>query len=522
MMLPAGVFDVLRRPLQGAPDSPALVTRRVRWTYRQLDEAADRAAAALVALGVRRGDRVAASLPNEAEIVAAFHGAMRLGAIWVGVNQALAPPEKAYILADCGAAVILADDAGALALAGAGAAQAGGGAGGARPSHPARVVRPPEWADAVASASRWEGTPPDPEAPAAIAYTSGTTGYPKGAVHSQAGLVLPGAAAVARREWGPSLRKGDSLPLTILNLQVLSTLLTAQAGGLAVVMDRSDTKSIAEWIKAEAVTVWNGPPPQLWTMARDPALAPGDLASLEEVWVGGAECPDQLRFDFESRFGVRVCRTYGLTEAPALVSLDDRTGAAPPGTSGRPLDHIEVRACDGEILLAPVASGPWAGVYRPALGYWGRPDASAEVIDGRTLRTGDLGQLENGHLRIVGRRSTLIVRGGANVYPAEVERVLAEAPGVGAAAVVGLPDERLGERVAAALEPARPGLRVEPQEVAAYCRAHLAGYKVPERWVVVERLPRNPMGKVPAPAIRQLFGGKDQPEPRLDGTNMTT
>lgn len=500
--VPAGIFDVLRGPIGTDPDAPALVTRSGRLTYGQLDTAADRAAGALHALGVRPGDRVAVSLPNDQTVVVAFHGAMRLGAVWVGINQALAPPEKSYMLTDSGAVILLADDAVADALDGSGATVA------------ARVVRPAEWEAAyVASSGRPDVAEPDPTAAAAIAYTSGTTGFPKGAVHCQAGMLLPGEATVHRRGWGPALRKGDSLPLTILNMQTLTTVLTAQAGGVAVIMDRADVRSIVEWIRTEKVTVWNGPPAQLWTMVRDPSIEPEHLSSLDEVWAGGADCPDRLRNDFQARFGVRVCRTYGLTEAPALVCLDDLGGEPPGSTSGRPLDHVRLDTPGGQIRLAPTTDGPFAGRYRPALGYWGRPEASAGVIDGRTLLTGDLGTLDDGgHLRVHGRRSTVILRGGANVYPAEVERVLAEAPGVAACAVVGVPDERLGERVGAALEPgAQP---VDLDAVAAHCRAHLAAYKVPERWAVVDRLPRNQMGKVPPAVVLELIAQQQGPDRR--------
>ncbi len=200
-----------------------------------------------------------------------------------------------------------------------------------------------------------------------------------------------------------------------------------------------------------------------------------------------------------------VCRTYGLTEAPALVCLDDLGGARPPGTSGRPLDHVELSIDAGQITLAPARRWTLAGAYRPAVGYWGRPDAAAGVTDGHTLHTGDLGQLTpEGHLRVLGRISTVIIRGGSNVYPAEIERVLVEAPGVGACAVVGVADERLGERVGAVIEPA-DGHDLDLAAVADYCRGQLAAYKVPERWAVVDRLPRNQMGKVPGPAARALL-----------------
>jgi long-chain acyl-CoA synthetase len=494
---PAGVFDVLRRPLREAPDSEALVTRSARLTYRDLDREAGVAAAAMVRLGLRPGDRLAVSLPNDADIVVAFHAAMRAGLVWVGINQVLAPPEKAYMLRDAGAAVLLTDTAPAVS-----------------PDHPARIVTLDEWRTLVAAArqageifgagSGGRSPEPDVEVAAAIAYTSGTTGFPKGAVHCQAGLILPGAATVRRRGWGRSLRKGDSLPLTILNMLTLTTLLTAQAGGTAVIMDRSDTGSIAGWIETEKVQVWNGPPAQLWTMVRDETIDPAALSSLEEVWAGGADCPDQLRRDFRSRFNVPVCRTYGLTEAPALVALDDVEDLAPAGCSGRPLDHIEVTVDGEEIVLRPAPHGDLAGLYRPSLGYWGQPPNPS-----RSLPTGDLGRMEpSGHLRVLGRRSTVIIRGGANIYPAEVERVLSDAPGVGSSSVVGLPDERLGERVAAAVEPAA-GAVVDLTAVDGHCRANLAAYKVPERWLVVDRLPRNQMGKVPGPVIKEMFATKE-------------
>ena len=482
-MRATGVFDVLEGALEVDPNSPALVTASARLSYGEFDRLADQAAGAWYSLGVRPGDRVAVSLPNDVDIVIAFHGAMRLGAVWVGINQALASPEKAYLLADSGASLALVpstDDAeGAF-----------------------RHVPLEEWRSAIETAARPDVPAPDPLAPAAIAYTSGTTGYPKGAVHCQAGLIMPGAGTVARRGWGPSLRKGDSLPLTILNMHTLTTLLTAQAGGVSVIIDRTDVASIIATIKAESLNVWNGVPAQLYTMVADTSIDPGDLASLDEVWVGGADCPDNLRHGFESRFGVRVSRTYGLTEAPALVCIDDIEGDRPAGTSGRPLDHIALSTPEGELVLSAVTEGPWAGRYRPTLGYWGH-----EPLGEPVLRTGDLAEIESGgHLRVVGRKNQVIIRGGANVYPAEVERVLMEAPGVGACAVVGVPDVRLGERVGAAIEP-RPGASIDQAALLEHCRGALAAYKVPERLVVVDRLPRNQMGKVPRPEVVKLLGG---------------
>ncbi len=438
------------------PTREALVTRSARLTYAALDGLCAQATGALAAMGVKAGDRVAASLPNEADVVAAFHGTMRLGAIWVGVNRVLAPPEKKYIVDDCGATVLL-DDADAL--------------------H-----------EAIGSAEPREAVDVDPHAPAGIAYTSGTTGYPKGAVHSQYNLLLPGAVLVESRGYDATLRKGDCFALTILNMQVLTTLLTSQAGGTSIVMDRIDAAGVAEWIRDERVTTFNGPPALLHSLAHDDAIAPSDLASLDEVWTGGADCPEAIRRAFEDKFGQPVLATYGLTEAPTVVSIDPCDGPHVAGASGRPLPHLRVRiADDDEICVSPADDR-----YRLMLGYWRQPDATEDTLRGGELHTGDVGFLDDdGNLHVRDRKSLVIIRGGANVYPAEVERVLQEVDGVVASAVVGVEDERLGERVVALVEG-----EVDEQKMREHCEANLAKYKVPERFVFVDALPRNAMNKI--------------------------
>jgi len=483
-MLPSTIARVLDRALAEDPDHEAVVARDGRLTYAELDRLADRAAHAWRALGVGPGDRVAASLPNGTDIVVAFHGAMRLGAVWVGVNRNLAAPEKRWLLADCGASVLLTDDE--LDEAG------------------ARCIGTPEWRTALGAADDGPvGVDVDPHAPAGIAYTSGTTGRPKGAVHSQHGLLLPGAVLVETRGYGPDLRKGDCFPFTILNLAVLTTLLVSQAGGTSILMDRIDAEGVAEWIRAERVTTWNGPPALLHTLAHADEIAATDLASLDEVWTGGADCPEVIRSAFTAKFGLPVLATYGLTEAPSVVAIDDRTGADhAPGASGRPLPHlrVQIRGEDGE----PVAGGATGEIcvgaaddrYRPMLGYWERPDANATTVVDGELRTGDVGFLDaEGRLHVRDRKSLVIIRGGANVYPAEVERVLLEHPAVGSGAVLGVPDDRLGERVVAVVEPA-PGATVDVDDVRRHLLEQLARYKVPERIAVVDALPRNAMGKI--------------------------
>ncbi|HEX4531435.1 MAG TPA: AMP-binding protein [Acidimicrobiia bacterium] len=493
--IPRTIADVFAPVLADDPGREALVTRSGRWSYAELDRLAARAAHALRTLGVGRGDRVAGALPNDLDVILAFHGAMRIGAIWVGLNRALAPPEKRYLLDDSGSSLLLCDDATAQQVAG-----------GAAPRVVVLEEGAGEWHDALAAAPDAPfDADVDPYAPAGIAYTSGTTGYPKGAVHSQYNLLLPGAMLVASRGYGAGLRKGDFLPLTILNMQVLTTLLTAQAGGCSIVFDRSDAAGVAEWIRTERVNTWNGPPALIHSLAGDAAVVPDDLATLDEVWSGGGDCPEPMRAAFERKFAKPVLATYGLSEAPTVVSIDPPDGTHVPGGSGRPLPHLAVHVVDDEICLAPTTTGEWAGVYRPMLGYWQRDDATAETLRGGLVHTGDLGFVDDaGFVHIRDRKSLVIIRGGGNVYPAEIERVLHERPEIEACAVVGLPDERLGERVAVAIQ-LREGATADEEELRAHCLANLAKYKVPERWLFVDGFPRNSMGKIQRRELLALF-----------------
>jgi acyl-CoA synthetase (AMP-forming)/AMP-acid ligase II len=509
---PQSVADVLAPALAAAPGREALVGRHARYTYAALDLEVNRAANALRELGVGAGERVAASIGNHTELAVAFLATLRLGAIWVGVPRALAPPEKAYLLADSGARVLLADRDAAVQLAP------------LRAQLPdlahlvdAEPGTPSEWAGRVARAP---GVRPqveiDPFAPAAIAYTSGTTGTPKGAVHSQHNLLLPGAVALYRGRSGPHITQGVCLPLTVLNLMVLGPVLSAQAQSTCVLMDRIDAPGIAEWVRRERIATFASVPTTFHDLLTHPDVKRDDLASLTHPAVGGAPPPDELKALFLARFGFEIQEGYGLTEAPTSVTHTDPTRPRIPGSCGQAQPHQRIRILGedgaelpagevGEVCVAPRDSGPWAGVYTPMLGYWNRPEASAEALRGGVLHTGDLGCLDaEGNLYIKDRRSELILRGGANVYPAEVERALHADRRVAECAVLSIPDARLGERVVAAVQLAR-GAQASAEELQAHCREQLARYKVPERIVFVDAFPRNAMNKIMKRELRALF-----------------
>jgi O-succinylbenzoic acid--CoA ligase len=519
MHLPRDVSHVLCRALDQVPDKVAITTPSGSLTYAELDARANAAARALHELGVRRGDRVAACLPNDTDILVAFHGAMRIGAIWVGVNKALAVPEQAYILRDSGAM---------LAVAEADTAAHWESVRGALPDLRAIITA----GDLDGQDSSPIDVAIDLMAPAAIAYTSGTTGYPKGALHSHAGLLLPGAYLVATRRYDAELRKGDSFPLTILNMIVLTTLLTSQACATAVIMDGLNARAIAQSIRDEGVTVWNGPPPVLYTMAHDDEILPSDLASMREVWSGGADLPDAIRHAFEMKFPARIYGTYGLTEAPTVVAVEPLSEQHVAGSSGRVLPHLEVTIRDGNNAEVPagqvgeVCVGvcdpariaerlrlDWAvetdaadqlPAYVPMLSYWNRPEQSRGLMLGGVMHTGDAGSLDaEARLFVADRLNLVLNRGGANVYPAEVERVVLSFDPVDSCAVLGVPDERLGQRIGMLVQ-FKPGREPDVDGVIGHCLTQLARYKVPELVAVVEDLPRNSMGKIDRRALAEI------------------
>lgn len=488
--IPATIDKVLDVALAERPNAPAVEASSGIWSYSELDDKARCAAGALWSLGVRPGDRVAACLPNDLDIVAAFHGAQRIGAIWAGIGEALPAAEQQHLHDLCAPTVVLAGEHFAL-------------------NTPGRVD-PDRWEELIDRGDRAPTLELDIDAPAGIAFTSGTSGTPKAVVHSQRNLLLPGAVLVATRGYGPDLRKGDSFPFTILNLMVLSTLLTAQAGGCAVVMNRRDLEGVSEWITTRKVTVWNGAPAQLYDLAARPDL---DLGSLREVWSGGSDTPDALRRAFADAHHLNPRVTYGLTEAPTVVSIDPVGDEWQPRSSGTVLPHLDVAAYDdagqrlppgelGELQLTAASTGPWANVWTPLLGYL--ENGAIRPPEPGPVATGDIGTVdEHGSLTVLDRKKLVIIRGGANVYPLEVERVIGTHPDVAKVAVYPVPDDRLGQRVAAVIE--SPLEQPDFDSLTELCRRELSPYKVPEVWTRVDALPVNAMGKIQRAGLPDLI-----------------
>lgn len=506
---PQTAAEVLDAKLRAGPDDEALVGRHRTYTYAQLDRAANQAANALQSVGIQTGDRVAVSLPNHCDIVVAFLGAMRLGAIWVGFGQYLAPAEIRVVLEDSTPSLLLCTPAIAAKLSNDGIEMCQ-----TLSVDPATATG--EWVDLVNGA---DATPLDvvidPNAPAAIAYTSGTTGRPKGAVHTQHNMLWPGALARETDPAPPDERHGVVLALSILNMQILGPLYSFTQGETCVLIDESKPAALAEWIRSQRITRLIAVPTIFHDLLVDPDVDPADLSTLRRPECGGSHTPQVVRDLFLERFGQPVHTGYGLTEAPTSVARERVEDVAVAGSVGPPRAAVDIVILDdagnelpesaiGEICIRARREGTWKGVYSPTLGYWNRPEATREALRGGVLHTDDLGELVDGLLFVKDRRTALIIRGGSNVYPAEVENVLTEIEGVAGAAAIGIPDERLGERVVALVEP-EPAAELSSDRIIKQCRELMARFKVPEEIKFVEQLPRNAMGKIVKSGLRSHF-----------------
>ena len=447
-----------------------------RLSYAGLWDGASRVAGGMLAAGVRPGDRVAIRLPNGADWCLAFLGATLAGAIPVPVNTRLTPAEVEFIVRDSGASAVL---------------------DGRLPDGP-----PAAPAD------------PDSEAPAAIFYTSGTTGRPKGAVLSHRALLS--AAEQCRLVLG----LGPAEPVRTLVVAPLFHILACgmqwipalACGGTAVIAPGFEAGAWLRAIRDERIDVLNGVPAMYWQALRHPDFSGLDVSGVRLLSYGAAPTPPaQVRRLLEAFPAARMAPGYGLTEAPSVTCLAhedavdhaDSVGTAVPGTELALLGP-EAAVGTGQLLVR----GP-----QVMSGYWQPPEATAAAVKGEGeagggwLHTGDLVSVDPaGRVRILDRRTDLINRGGENVYSIEVERVLSRHQGVAEVAVVGVPDPMMGSKVGAVVVP-RAGETVEPLDLVRIAREELADFKVPQYVLVrTEALPRNPGGKVDKAALRAALG----------------
>jgi fatty-acyl-CoA synthase len=488
-----GIGSWSARRARMSPDRVAVIHGDRSLTYRQLHERATRVAHVLTGLGVSSGDRVAYLGPNEPAFLETLFGTGLAGGIFVPLNTRLAPPELAYILADSGTSVLV-----------------------HAPTHAehAATVRDavPHVLDHATFERLLAEAPADPldvavdhDDVAMIMYTSGTTGRPKGAALSHANIHwntvnLLIDVDIAGDEI--TLVNAPMFHVAALNQTVLPTLLK----GGTVVLDSFDPVRTLSTIAQRRVTYLFGVPAMFQAVAATAEWATADLSSVRTMICGGAPVPAQVITTYQQR-GLVFLQGYGMTESsPSALFLraaeSDRVGSA-----GTPCFFTDVRVVDGDGRdVAPGEPGEVI-LHGPNVmtGYWDKPEATAAVLseDG-WLRTGDIAIAdEDGFLYIRDRIKDVIISGGENIYPAEVEDVLHQHPAVTDCAVIGVPDEKWGE-VGRAVVVAGTG--VDPAELMAFLDGRIARYKIPKSVVFTETLPRTASGKLLKSALRKTYG----------------
>jgi o-succinylbenzoate---CoA ligase len=470
-----------------SPDRLALIAGSVRWSFRELDQQVTQMAHRLSALGVGAGDRVALLLRNGAPFVVLVHALGRLGAIVVPFNTRLTPAEINWQLADVGARLLIYDEVNAVAATT--AAHSLNELNSLRVDE-AWIALPPLTSHLSLSTSHF---PLD--APHSILYTSGTTGQPKGAVLTFGNHWWSAVGSALNL----GLREDDRwlACLPLFHVGGLAILLRSAIYGItAVVHESFDPAAVNDSIDEDGVTIVSVVSAMLGRML----AARGDKPyppSLRCVLLGGGPAPRGLLEDCARR-GVPVVQTYGLTEAASQVAtLAPEAALRKLGSAGKPLFPTELRI-EREGIAAGANQTGEIVIRGPTVtpGYADRPEATAGAIRDGWFHTGDLGYLdEEGYLYVLDRRDDLILSGGENVYPAEVEAVLRAHPAVEDAGVVGVPDEQWGQ-VPLAFVKVHPGATSSEAELKTFCTERLARYKVPARIRLVESLPRNAAGKL--------------------------
>jgi long-chain acyl-CoA synthetase len=496
---------VIEKSCRAVPEKTCVVQEDLRLTFRQMEERANRLARAFTALGVKPGDRVAILQTNCYQFCEMIYAVGKVGGIFVNLNFRLKGEEVSYILNNCTPSVLILGDRYADLIRSIRSEL---------PSighylvlgQPSAQMEDYEALMARQAAEPFPAVQAEDEATACLIYTSGTTGFPKGAMITQANILTP---MTDRYTIAPGT--------LLLNVPmyhiagVVSTLLPLYRGDTQIVLTQFDTGVFLDIVEREKVASTYLVPTMLQGILDHPDFSKRDLSSLRHIGYGASPMPVKLLMRAKELLRVNFTNYFGLTESTGLVSVltpeDHRLEGSGEEVAlktrrlagiGQPIPEGEVRIVDDQDNEVPrgtvgeiVARGK-----KVMKGYWNKPEATAETLRGGWLHTGDLASMdEEGYMTLAGRKKDMIIRGGENIYPVEIENVLHSHPKVLEAAVIGVPDDYWGEIVKAVIV-LRPGQTAEAKEIIAYCREKLASYKKPAEVDFVEVLPKNAMMKV--------------------------
>ncbi|MEV0557065.1 o-succinylbenzoate--CoA ligase [Streptomyces sp. NPDC050597] len=491
------------RRARKTPHRTALIHGDTTVTYAGLYERTTRLAHALRACGVRRGDRIAYLGPNHPSYLETLFAAGTLGAVFVPLNTRLAGPEIAYQLTDSGAKALVY-----------GPSFAGLVAGLPGNSDVRTYVEVGAEYDQLLGAASDEAIdePVTADDTCIIMYTSGTTGRPKGAMLTHGNLTWNAVNVLVDQDVIADERALVSAPLfhtAGLNMLTLPVLLK---GGTCVLVEAFDPEATFDLIERHRITFMFGVPTMFEHVARHPRWADADLSSLRMLSCGGSPVPTPLIAAYQER-GLTFLQGYGMTEAsPGVLFLDAEHAVTKAGSAGVPHFFSDVRVVRPDLTPAETGETGEVVVRGPHVmpGYWGLPDETAAVFHDGWFRSGDAARIdEDGYVTIVDRIKDMIISGGENIYPAEIEDQLLAHPDIVECAVIGVPDEKWGEVPRAVVVP-REDVALDPDEVLASLAGRLAKYKIPKSVVLADELPRTASGKLLKSRVRKRYGTNSQ------------
>ncbi|MGP0036106.1 MAG: class I adenylate-forming enzyme family protein [Solirubrobacteraceae bacterium] len=498
------VPELLRAQASRIPDQPFVHWQGQSVSYGEFDTRTDALAAGLADLGVKPGDVVSVMLPNCLEFLEAWWAILKAGGVFGPVNPAFTAPEAAYVLGHSQAVAVVTDARGAGTLVD---VRRTAELGGLR-----QVISVEDGGDLTLEslAGRDSVVPTNRRGGvdlATLMYTSGTTGKPKGAMLTHDNLLANAAMGAELLPLVEGERVGMILPLFHVNAQIVTCVVPMMIGCEVAMWERFSASTFWQTV-AELEPVAVSAVPTILAAVLHTANAPTGPTSLRYIICGAAPLSRELLEAFESRFDIRILEGYGLTESTCVSSLNPYYGVRKPGSIGLPVrgQQMKIAAPDG----SPVEDGELGEIVvkgpNVMAGYLHNPDATAKTIQEGWLHTGDVGYMDpDGYFFIVDRAKDMIIRGGENIYPREIEEVLYTHPGVLECAVIGVPHEVRGEEVLAVLAP-KPGAELDEEELKAWAGERLAAFKVPRRFEIRAELPKTTTGKISKPPLREEFG----------------
>ncbi|MXP19829.1 long-chain-fatty-acid--CoA ligase [Gordonia sp. HNM0687] len=480
----------LRHTAEDHPDVVAIKLDDTEITYAQLSGLAAKTAQWLRDLGVKPGDRVAVSLPNIPHMPVLYYGILWAGGVVVPMNPLYKDREFAHVLSDSGATAFFAWN-GVAEQAAKGAAEAG---------VQFIEVDPATFVGQIAAHATARPTARDDDDTAVILYTSGTTGAPKGAELTHANMVRNAEVCADDRLIG--LSAGDmvfgGLPLFHVFGQTCMMNAAVLTGATLTLLPRFDPQRALEIIERDKVTHMGGVPTMFVALSQYPDRDRYDTSSLTRCVSGGSALPVEVLSAFEDTYGAMVLEGYGLSETSPVASFNHADRERKPGSVGQPIEGVELKLVDPDWNEVPEGSDGEIVIkgHNVMKGYFNNPNATDSVMHNGWFRTGDIGRRdEDGYYYIVDRAKDMIIRGGYNVYPREIEEVLYTHPAVGSAAVVGIPSQLHGEEIAAVIT-LKPGMSVTEDEISEFAKERVAAYKYPRVVRIVDALPLGPTGKI--------------------------